>query len=119
LDINGSMQHPLKMHPRSERSQEIIMGINLNTQRKASMRTTLEIDDDLIAAAQVMVQKEGATCGHIVSRLLRKALTVSERAAQMPARRGPAVTGFCAFHAIPGVIGTNEQINALRDAEGI
>ena len=34
------------------------------------MRTTLDIDDDLIAAAKELARHEGTTAGQIVSRLL-------------------------------------------------
>ena len=86
---------------------------------KATMRTTLDIDDDLLAATKEMARNEGATAGQIVSRLLRNSLTGAEQAAREPARRRPAVAGFRAFPARPGVVVTNDQVNALRDAEGI
>jgi hypothetical protein len=41
-------------------------------------------------------------------------------AARSPARSLPRkVAGFDPFPAKPGVLATNEQVNALRDAEGI
>jgi Arc/MetJ family transcription regulator len=39
------------------------------------MRTTLDIDDDVLAAAKELARHEGATAGQIVSRLLRRSLT--------------------------------------------
>lgn len=83
------------------------------------MRTTLDIDDDLLAAAKEMARNEGATAGQIVSRLLRNSLTGAERVARSSARRSPTVAGFRAFPARPGVVATNDQVNALRDGEGI
>lgn len=83
------------------------------------MRTTLDIDDDLLAAAKELARREGSTAGAIVSRLLRRSLAGQE---PQPARRGGAarrVAGFEPFPASDGVIVTNEQVNALRDAEGI
>ena len=54
------------------------------------MRTTLDIDDDLLAAAKELVWREGAAAG-----------------------------GFVPFPPKPGVMTTNEQVDALRDAEGL
>ena len=71
------------------------------------MRTTLNIDDDLLAAVKELARREGATVGHVVSRLLRRSLT------------GGSMVGFIPFSAKPGVMATNVQVNALRDAEGL
>ena len=82
------------------------------------MRTTLDIDDDLIAAAKELARHEGATAGQIVSRLLRQSLT--GRGDLVPPRaRSKAVAGFVPFPAKAGVVVTNDQINRLRDAEGL
>ncbi|MEP7100701.1 MAG: type II toxin-antitoxin system VapB family antitoxin [Burkholderiales bacterium] len=83
------------------------------------MRTTLDIDDDLLAAARELARREGATAGQVVSRLLRRSLTggPAPLAARRP--RAKAVAGFVPFPAKPGVIVTNEQVDALRDAEGL
>lgn len=82
------------------------------------MRTTLDIDDDLLAAAKELARREGSTAGAVISRLLRRSLTGQDAtpAAKSGARR---VAGFEPFPARPGVIATNDQVNALRDAEGI
>lgn len=82
------------------------------------MRTTLDIDDDLLAAAKELARREGSTAGAVVSRLLRRSLTGQEPPA---ARKGTArrVAGFEPFPPRPGVIATDEQVNALRDAEGV
>jgi hypothetical protein len=39
------------------------------------MRTTLEIDDDLLAAARDMARAEGRTMGEVISDLVRRGLT--------------------------------------------
>ena len=85
------------------------------------MRTTLDIDDDLLAAAKELARRQGGTTGQVVSRLLRHSLTggnvPAERAA---ARKAPRrVAGFEPVPAKPGVVATNEQVNTLRDAEGV
>jgi hypothetical protein len=40
-----------------------------------SMRTTLDLDDDVLQAAKELAAARGRTAGQIVSELLRKALT--------------------------------------------
>jgi Arc/MetJ family transcription regulator len=85
------------------------------------MRTTLDIDDDLLAAAKELARRQGGATGQVVSRLLRHSLTgVDAVAARTAPRRGSRrVAGFEPFAAKPGVVATNEQVDALRDAEGV
>jgi Arc/MetJ family transcription regulator len=84
------------------------------------MRTTLHIDDDLLAAAKELARRQGATAGEVVSRLLRHAFTGSADAARTPARRGRRqAAGFEPFPGKPGVVTTDAHVEALRDAEGL
>lgn len=83
------------------------------------MRTTLDIDDDLLAAAKELARRERSTAGKVVSRLLRHSLTGANAPASPKRRRREPVAGFLPFPALPGVVTTNEQVNALRDAEGL
>lgn len=84
------------------------------------MRTTLDIDDDLLAAAKEIARTERSSAGKIVSRLVRQSLT-GEGAAPASSRQRSRVNaaGFEPFPARPGVVVTNEHIDAIRDAEGI
>ena len=41
------------------------------------MRTTLDIDDDVLAAAKQLAKKRHTTAGEVISDLARQALTVS------------------------------------------
>lgn len=82
------------------------------------MRTTLDIDADLVAAAKELARREGSTAGAVVSRLLRRALTGLDAPAA-PVRAARSVAGFRPFAARPGVVATNEQVDALREAEGV
>jgi hypothetical protein len=82
------------------------------------MRTTIDIEDDLLAASKELARHEGTTAGVVISRLLRQALTGQNPAARS-AKAPRAVAGFRPFAAKPGVVTTLEQVNALRDAEGI
>jgi hypothetical protein len=77
------------------------------------MRTTLDIDDDLLRAAKELARREKLSAGQVVSRLLREALAHGGAAA-----KGPGVGGFRPFPAGDRVV-TNDEIDALRDAEGI
>ncbi len=83
------------------------------------MRTTIDIDDDLLAAAKELARRENTTAGQIVSRLLREGLT-GVRTASAVRREGPrrGVAGFRPFTG-RGKAVTNEQVNALRDVEGV
>ena len=83
------------------------------------MRTTLDIDDDLMAAAKELARREGSSAGKVVSRLLRHSLTGAQAPAARAGRRDRAVAGFKPFPARPGVVVTNEEVNVLREAEGI
>ena len=72
------------------------------------MRTTLAIDDDVLAAAKAIAQQQNQTIGAVVSELARKSLhppaAVAERNGipLLPVRR-------------PDVIVTLDIVNALRD----
>jgi hypothetical protein len=77
------------------------------------MRTTLDIDDDLMRAAKELARREKLSAGQVVSRLLRQAL-----AHEVAAAKGPGVGGFRPFPAGDRVV-TNDEVDALRDAEGI
>jgi hypothetical protein len=83
------------------------------------MRTTLDIDDDLLAAAKELARRERSTAGKVVSRLLRRSLTGAAVPARTRRPRRAPVAGFQPFPARAGVVTTNEQVNALREAEGL
>lgn len=83
------------------------------------MRTTLDIDDDLLTAAKELARQEGATAGQIVSRLLRHSLTGAPTLAVASRTLPKGVAGFVPFPPRPGVVVTNEQVDTLRDAEGV
>jgi hypothetical protein len=85
------------------------------------VRTTLDIDDDLLAAAKEIARRERSTAGEVVSRLLRRSLTGAGADEPSPASRAKraAVAGFVPFPARPGVVVTNEQVDRMREAEGL
>ena len=80
------------------------------------MRTTLDIEDDVLAAAKELAQRQGVSVGKVVSRLLRSALT-----GETPAQRSGAavVAGLRPFAASDQQLVSNKQIDKLRDLEAI
>jgi len=48
------------------------------------MRTTLDIEDDVLQAAKELAQRDGGTAGQVISRLARRGL------ASPPAKSGKA-----------------------------
>lgn len=78
------------------------------------MRTTLDLDDDVLASAKEIARRENRTAGQVLSDLARRALTQSSPAAA-PARRGPAAAnGFRPFPSRGGIV-TNALIDKLRE----
>ena len=82
------------------------------------IRTTLDNEDDVLAAAKEMASRQRLSAGQLISRLLREAMSGSLRAGQGDGGEGRAVAGFLPF-ASQGVLIANAQIDALRDAEGV
>ena len=74
------------------------------------MRTTLDIDDDVLHAAKERARREQKTAGEVVSELLRQALTAPTPSA---VREPKALHGFKPF-ARRGSVVTNELIDRLR-----
>ena len=58
------------------------------------MRTTLELDDDVVAAARELAAVEGRTLGSVISELARRGLTPAkvDTAGALPVIRVPAGT---------------------------
>jgi hypothetical protein len=75
------------------------------------VRTTIDIDDDVLNAARERARREHKTAGHVVSELLRQALTSPVAPTQV--KETTPVYGFTPF-APSGRLVTNEQIDALR-----
>ncbi len=79
------------------------------------MRTTLDIADDVLAAAKELAQREGSTAGKVLSDLARRGLSA-------PARKRKGHSFLRAgVPVLPsrGEIITLEHIQRLRDQEGV
>ena len=79
------------------------------------MRTTLDIDDDVLQAAKELARRERKTAGRILSELARRGLTE----AKDTSKGRTAKAAFLGFHpfARRGTIVTNEMIDRLREEE--
>ena len=82
------------------------------------MRTTIDIDDDLLAALRELARYERVSAGRVASRLIRQALTGAGRPQEGPAFEARITGGFRPFPSRGGVV-TNERIDTLRDEEAV
>lgn len=72
------------------------------------MRTTLDIDEDVLLAAKEIARERGTTAGKVISDLARRSLT---RPVKFKKRHG-----FPLFPVQPGAgVATLELVNRLRD----
>jgi hypothetical protein len=85
------------------------------------MRTTLDIEDDVLAAAKELARREHRSAGAVISELARRSLTGPAAASATPAaaEAAPATVGGFRPFAPRGRLVTDEFVNALRDAEGV
>ncbi|MFI4979221.1 MAG: antitoxin [Nevskiales bacterium] len=79
------------------------------------MRTTLDIDEDVLTAAKELGRREGKTAGAIISELGRRALSGAVAAPALGKEQ--RIPGFRPFASRGGVV-TNARIDELRDEEG-
>lgn len=81
------------------------------------MRTTLDIDDDVLTAARDLGRRQQKSLGSVISELARRALVES----QTPAVRGIEESAeLYGFNPLParGVVVTNDLIDRLRVESG-
>lgn len=79
------------------------------------MRTTLNIDEDLLIAVKEVAKRESKSAGAVVSNLLRQSLAPRER--DDPGSRAEKPGAEFGFRPFPkrGVVVTNELIDRLRE----
>ncbi len=75
------------------------------------MRTTLDIDEDVLQAAKERARRDKKTTGEVISELARNALTAPP---QGPARGSKSLYGFRPFPKRGGIV-TNELLDTLRE----
>ncbi len=76
------------------------------------MRTTLDIDDDILAAAKQLAKKRNSTAGEVISGLVRQALTGPSVSDDEPRYRN-------GFRLLPrtGQIITSEMVRTWLEEE--
>ncbi len=85
------------------------------------MRTTLDIDDDVLIAAKELARKDKVSAGRALSQLARTALGQATVEAVPSRRRGVTVRSALGIEVLPrrDEIITNEHIDRLRDELGV
>jgi len=76
------------------------------------VRTTLDIDDDVLQAVKERARRANTTAGQVISELARRALSTPAPAPQV--REPKAVYGFKPLPSRGGIV-TNELIDHLRE----
>jgi hypothetical protein len=79
------------------------------------MRTTLDIDDDVLLAAKELAKRQRSTAGEVLSGLARQGLLAP---ASSPALSPASFFGFRPFSS-RGAPVSDETIDRLRDEAGI
>jgi hypothetical protein len=77
------------------------------------MRTTLDIDDDLLVIVRSIAVTRKQSIGKVISDLTRKALQAG------PARAGKRKGGFPTLQKTGQITATNALVNKLRDEENL
>ena len=79
------------------------------------MRTTLDIEDDVLTAAKELAQREGSTAGKVLSDLARRGLA----APAQKRRSRSAVRAGVPVMPSRGELVTLEHVQRLKDEEGV
>ena len=77
------------------------------------MRTTIDIDDDVLRAAKELARRQRPTAGRVISELARRGLGAGS-AKGAEAREPEALYGLRPFPSRGGIV-TNEIIDKLRE----
>jgi hypothetical protein len=88
------------------------------------MRTTFDLDDDVLAAAKALAKVRQTTAGRIISDTMRRAIQLGladaepQPGTQQTAAPPPHVFGFSPLTAPGQHIVTDATVRALRDETG-
>lgn len=82
------------------------------------MRTTLDIEDDILQAIKELARRRATSAGRVLSELARRALTQPMQVPDSKLEEPAAIHGFRPFPPRGGVV-TNEQVDRIRDEDGI
>ncbi|HSI59997.1 MAG TPA: CopG family transcriptional regulator [Ideonella sp.] len=81
------------------------------------MRTTLDLDSDVLQSAKELARRQGKTAGQVISDLVRRALSQPAdptASATLGVQEPAAFYGFQPFPS-RGQVVTNDAVNRLRD----
>ena len=78
------------------------------------MRTTLDIDNDVLQTVKALAQLQHSSAGQVISQLARDGLA---KAAIAPGSASVPRNGVPVFAARPGELITNEHIQSLEASE--
>jgi hypothetical protein len=96
---------------------------NHHASKGRPMRTTLDIDDDVLFAAKEIAKREKKTVGTVVSEWARRSFHASPTTLGVQEPPPPAEGPLAKYGFMPlphrGVIITNELVNRIREEEGI
>ena len=79
------------------------------------MRTTLDIEDDVLKAAKELAEREGRTAGKVLSDLARRGLATPVRGRKNRSAMRGGVPVLPSRHEIV----TLEHVQRLKDKEGV
>ena len=79
------------------------------------MRTTLDIEEDVLQAAKELAQREGSTAGRVISALARRGLLAPGK----KTRRSQPTRGGVPLLPSRGEVVTLDRLQELREQEGI
>lgn len=79
------------------------------------MRTTLDIEEDVLMAAKELAEREGSTAGRIISLLARRGLSNPKS----KIKKTPVIRGGVPLVRSRGEVVTTDRIRKLMDQEGI
>jgi len=79
------------------------------------MRTTLDIEDDVLQAAKELAQRGGGTAGQVISDLARRGLTLPVAGR----KNRPGLRGGVPVLPSRGELVTLEHVQKIQDEEGV
>jgi hypothetical protein len=82
------------------------------------MRTTLNIDDEVLTAAREIARRRRTTAGAIISELARRALAQPSLESAAPEREPEPFFGFRPLPAAGWIVG-DDTVERIREEEGI
>ena len=79
------------------------------------MRTTLDIEDDVLQAAKELAQRDGGTAGQVISTLARRGLA----GRLTKSKKSSSTRGGVPLLSSRGEVVTLEHVQNLMDQEGV